>query len=238
MRKQMIKKLYTTYTVEGELDDIRNDPNHIFSSYSGGKAECIKYHDTLTSWFDELTRNDFKIGFGLKTLTEDGKKQVTTHVYNLWCSTYLCNTSPKEVILRSLATIIQYYLNSDPCYYEIEMDYIHMSKELTGHMYYKSPHESYDDCGTCDGAKCATCRERFIVEDLNSGEVYYNGLYIKEAERIKEEVSKDYSDIISDMLIHCKIDMNWFEKKIAGRSDIKALMNILTWNGIPYVTTN
>jgi len=30
---------------------------------------------------------------------------------------------------------------------------------LTGHTHYRSPYESDDNCGTCDGAKCDTCRE-------------------------------------------------------------------------------
>lgn len=32
-------------------------------------------------------------------------------------------------------------------------------KHYTGHIYYRSPYECDDNCGTCDGAKCEYCRE-------------------------------------------------------------------------------
>ena len=38
-----------------------------------------------------------------------------------------------------------------------------INRAFTGHVYFKSPYECYDSCGTCDGAKCETCRERWEV---------------------------------------------------------------------------
>ena len=38
-------------------------------------------------------------------------------------------------------------------------------KHYTGHTWYNSPYESDDNCGTCDGARCGTCRE--IIEELD-----------------------------------------------------------------------
>lgn len=35
----------------------------------------------------------------------------------------------------------------------------YMWTEFTGHMYYRSPYESCDSCGNCDGARCEYCRE-------------------------------------------------------------------------------
>lgn len=32
----------------------------------------------------------------------------------------------------------------------------------TGHMYHGSPFESDDNCGTCDGARCETCKKVII----------------------------------------------------------------------------
>lgn len=53
-----------------------------------------------------------------------------------------------------------------------------ITKHLSGHMYHRSPYESDDDCGTCDGAKCEHCRPYWEV----AGERYY-----KEEEAIKAE---------------------------------------------------
>lgn len=34
---------------------------------------------------------------------------------------------------------------------------------LSGHIFRGSSYESDDDCGTCDGARCAWCMEHYIV---------------------------------------------------------------------------
>lgn len=38
--------------------------------------------------------------------------------------------------------------------------------EYTGHCYYKSPYESCDSCGNCDGARCDVCKEIKIPPKL------------------------------------------------------------------------
>lgn len=42
-------------------------------------------------------------------------------------------------------------------------------KEYTGHIYYRSPYESDDNCGTCNGAKCDYCKTRFrsTINDIS-----------------------------------------------------------------------
>lgn len=42
-----------------------------------------------------------------------------------------------------------------------------VAKHLTGHQYYNSPIECDDNCGTCDGAKCDTCKEQYEVWGIN-----------------------------------------------------------------------
>ena len=46
----------------------------------------------------------------------------------------------------------------------------HFVKELTGHTYFGSPHESASNCGTCDGARCDFCREVLICLDCGHQE--------------------------------------------------------------------
>lgn len=43
-----------------------------------------------------------------------------------------------------------------------------MEKHLTGHIYYRSPYESDDNCGTCDGANCDRCNVVYTVNGVNS----------------------------------------------------------------------
>lgn len=235
MRKRMIKKLYTYYTVKGKCDEIRNNPEHNFVSYSCGVAECIKYHDSFTTWLEEIGANKFKIGFGVKVFTEDGKDVVNIHRYDLNCSTWMCNNKPIDDVVIIMANVINYYLNDDIYYYEIEDDGIYVCAELTGHMYYRSPYESCDGCGNCDGARCDICSKRYIVKDLYTDIVYYTGFDKEEAERVKNEHAVNYSNIIDDILINYKIDMEWFENEINGGSDIRSLFKIINKYNIPYV---
>lgn len=237
MTKKMIKKLYTLYTVEGKYDEIRNNPEYNFVSYSGGKAECIKYHDSVGDWINEIVFSRFKNGFGIKILTEDGEHKVDIHRYNLECNTWTCNNKPEDYVIKTMNNIITYYFDDDLYYYEIESDGIYMRSELTGHMYYKSPYESCDSCGTCDGIKCDTCRTKYIVEDLYKNKEYYTGFDKNEAEHIRDEHKENYSDIIADILVHYTIDTEWFEKEINGASDYKALLKILSKYKIPYFNT-
>ena len=48
-----------------------------------------------------------------------------------------------------------------------------VTRALTGHTHYMSPYECYDSCGTCDGARCETCRERWVAEgwDLDDPDI-------------------------------------------------------------------
>ena len=236
MRKQMIKKLYTLYTVVGDYNEISNNPEHKLVSYSCGKADCVKYHDTFTGWVAEISNNKFKIGFGLKAKTEDRKHNVDIHRYDLECSTWVCNNKPEDYVIKNMAKIIDFYLNANPYYYEIKEDMVSLHIELTGHQYYNSPYESCDNCKTCDGARCDYCNTKYIVEDLANDIEYYSGYYKEKAEAILNENKENYSDIISDILLNYKVDMDWFEKEIAGSSDYKSLLKLINKYEIPYVT--
>ena len=237
MRKKLIKKLYTYYTVEGNLDDIRNNPDHIFKSYSSGKAECIKYYNTVSEWLEEimhiLTCKN-KHGFGLKVFDENGENNINLYNYDLECTTCACNKLSEDEIITIMAGIIAYYFNGNSYYYEIEDDYIHMGIELTSHMYRNSPYESCDSCGNCDGARCESCKKQYIVKDLNTDNTYYIGYNEEEAQRIYEEHKKCYCDIINHIIYHYDTDPVWYAKEIGYSTDIKALYKILHEYKIPY----
>jgi hypothetical protein len=179
MRKKLTKKLYTLYTVEGKLDDIRKDPNHIFSSYSSGKAECIQYHDTVSGWLEEIMyilSCEHKHGFGIRLLDENSKYSISYNDYSHRCYTCECNTLSEDRIIEKVAKVLTCYFDEDNSYYyEFEDDHIFRSIELTGHMYRNSPHETCDSCGNCDGARCDSCKKIYVVEDLGSQNVYYKG---------------------------------------------------------------
>lgn len=234
MRKVMVKKLYTLYKVKGAYDDICNNPEHIIKSYSGGYAECIRYHDSISEWIKEIEAANFKNGFGLKATTENGYG-IVLHRNDLQCSCYECNCCPREQIIKIMANILTYYFGEDSYYYEIDDDYIYMTHDLTGHIYYNSPYESCDKCGTCDGARCDSCKQKYTVKDLKSEKVYYSGYDKKEAERILKENKTDYSEIIADILTHYNINMEWFETEIGDRVDIAALNRLLATYKIPCV---
>lgn len=53
----------------------------------------------------------------------------------------------------------------DPKYWHHSFEQIH----YTGHMYYNSPFESDDNCGTCDGARCDTCKKITIPAGIECG---------------------------------------------------------------------
>lgn len=239
MRKQMVKKLYTLYTVEGELEAIRNDPNHIFSSYSGGKAECIQYHNTVSEWLEEIMyilSCDYKHGFGIKVYDENGERGIDISRYDLQCYTCECNKKSQDEIIKVMAKILTYYFDDNSYYYEMEDDHIYCSIEHTGHQYYNSPYESYDNCGTCDGARCDYCKTKYVVKDLHSDKVYYEGYDKEKAECIYREYEKDYTNIINDILYNYDINEEWFEKEIGTNTNIKALYKVLREYKIPYIS--
>lgn len=235
--KKTKKKLYTLYNVNGSYDDVKSNPDHHLVSYSSGKAKCIKYHNTLTEWLNEIISNDFKVGFGIKVLSEDGEHKVEVHNYNLECNIWTCNNKTKDYIGKIMGDVICMYFNTDR-YYEIKDDYTCMCEELTGHQYYRSPYESCDSCGNCDGARCDYCKSRYIVKDLITDTIYYNGYDKNKAEKILNENRENYSDIIADVLFRYKVDMDWFEKEIGGANDFKSLFKIINKYKIPYVTIN
>ena len=233
MRKQATKKLFTFYTVEGKLDDIKKT-DHKIASYCNGKAECKKYHNLIIDWINEITSNGFKAGFGIEVLGKDGKN-VTDHNYTRTCTSAICERKSMDEVVKRMADIITYYF-SDIYYYEIEDDTIISNIELTGHMYYKSPYESCDGCGNCDGAKCDTCKVAYTVEDYKSGEIYYYGFNKEEAKKIENSKLKNYSDIITDILENYQIDMEWFNKEIGDNASYTSLFKIINKYKIPYIT--
>lgn len=235
MRKQMKKKLYTLYTVEGTFDDISNDKEHKLVSYSSGKAECIRYHKNIIDWVIEIVTNKFKNGFGIKVVTEDGNHKVNIHRYDLECNTYTCNNESEEYVIRRMNNMISFYLDADPYYYEIDDDVLIMREEFTGHIYYRSPYESCDNCGTCDGARCDYCKEKYTVENLRTNKVYYNGFDKEKAKRIKIDTEKDYSQIAMDIVLNYDIDLNLLPDKIDEKVNYKSLLNLINIYKIPYV---
>lgn len=238
MRKQVVKKLYTFYSVEEEFDKIKNDPNHIMKSYSAGVAECIKYHDDLNSWINDITSGKFKNGFGLKILTEDGKENVDIYRYDLICYTHTCKTKPIGDILEIMANIVLYYNDdSNTYYYEIEDDNIYSTIEFTGHQYYKSPYESCDNCGTCDGARCQTCKKLYIVKDLVDDKEYYIGGDANKAEHCLKENQKIYTHIANDIMENYKISEE-LRVELLIHADLKTIIKVLHFHKIPYITYN
>lgn len=58
-----------------------------------------------------------------------------------------------------------------------------ISVHKTGHQYYNSPIECDDNCGTCDGARCETCRDQYEVWGIDKR--FYNK---EEAESTEKEL--------------------------------------------------
>lgn len=71
---------------------------------------------------------------------------------------------------------------------------LYISKRLTGHIYYRSPYESCDSCGTCDGGRCDICHERFEVIEFDDLGLIPGGSKIfrtkDEAETFIEELGR------------------------------------------------
>ncbi len=72
----------------------------------------------------------------------------------------------------------------------------HETKSFTGHLHRNSIYESDDNCGTCDGARCDTCKTRIIVDafvyELEGKRRHiekniYTGFSREEADKAKEE---------------------------------------------------
>lgn len=209
---KMIKKLYTTFTVEGSYDEIKKNPELTLMSYSGGKGECIKYHDTLEEFVECVISNIYNHagGFGLKMISKGGIP-LNTNYYSLEFNKYQANSYPLSKTIKNLYNIIDAYENVYDEYWEIPRDNIYLYSELTGHIYYRSPIESCDSCGTCDGARCDFCKRVYVVEDFSNAEILYRGKDEEEAKKVFNDSSYDYSDIISSILQYYNLDHNWFD---------------------------
>lgn len=236
MKKQIIKKLFTFYTVEDTLDNVKNNPSHIFSSYSGGKAECIQYHDTLTGWLEEIMyilTCEHKNGFGIRLVDENGNR-LSNSSHKLTFNTCEYNSKSEDEIIKRMAEMLTYYFNTNS-YYEFEDDGIYKDIEYTGHQYYRSPYESYDNCGTCDGARCDYCKKKYVVKNLRTDTEYYNGTDKEKANLVYKEHQKDYSEIINDILEEYSVDKEWYQNETNGDTNIKALFTLLNRYSIPYI---
>ena len=237
MRKRIQKKLFVYYQVDGELDDIRNNPEHILDSYSAGTATCIEYIGSVRTWLELVSGdNKYNTGFGIRFYTEDGKKLITANKYLcIDCRPCYLKDKPATEIIKLMAKCLTaYFDDSFQYYYEFKSDMIYMDKELTGHMYYRSPYESCDDCGTCDGARCDYCKTRYIVKDLDTDEYLYNGLSKDDAERIYQKHTTKYHDIMHDIISAYDVDMQWYNKEIGNDTDIAALFKLINKYEVPY----
>lgn len=71
-----------------------------------------------------------------------------------------------------------------------------ITTHLTKHIYFNSPIECDDNCGTCDGARCDDCRKQYEVYGVN--ERFYDE---EEAKRVEESINSIIPDTIDDYII-------------------------------------
>ena len=234
MRKEMTKKLYTLYKVEGTRRDILDRPD--FVSYHDGYTTCVKYHDSIDSWVNEITSNDYKIPFGVESKSEDGKN-IVIHAINYRCNFGMCESYNKDDLHTIMINALIYYLNTNKYYYEIEQDDAYIHTALTGHTHYELPYdpEPCNICDNCDKIKCDICKVEYTVADRDLSNLYFSGYDKKDAERVLAENQKDYSDIISDILSNYDINMEWLDDIIGEDTNRPALMKLLRTYKIPCV---
>lgn len=244
MRKKIQKKLFVYYQVDGELEEIKkDDANHIISSYSSGTATCIEYIGSVRTWV-ELVAGDgqYNTGFGIAFFTEDGKNRVTGNKYLcIDCSPWQCKNRPAIEIIQSMTKCLTAYFDkSFEYYYEFKLDNIYLGKEYTGHMHYRSPYESCDDCGNCNGARCDYCKTKYVVEDFgnDTDNILYNGFSKDDAERVYNNHIFKYQDIMYDIISTYDIDKEWYAKEIGASNDSKALFKLLNKYEIPYYSSH
>lgn len=236
LAKRTKKKLFTSYEKKCSFDEFNKKenikPNERYISFSAGKVVVNVYYDSFNEWVKNIAISEFKIPFGLVILDENG--------YRLQCDDIAKRTLsklPKADIYYTFANIIEKYFNSHyDYYYEIKMEDAYLYEELTGHIYYSSPFESCDSCGTCDGARCQTCRKKYIVISSKSNIIFYEGYNESEAREELESLRNNYSDIIDDIIVHYKLDMDWLEKEIHGGNTLKDVLKILEAADALYVT--
>jgi hypothetical protein len=109
-----------------------------------------------------------------------------------------------------------------------------ITKHFSGHTYFNSPYETDDDCGTCSGARCDTCKEIWTVS--NSDEKFFNMkdaqsredlicslipldkstfydisyFYIKDEKLVVDVILKDHCNEIT---IECNLNSSIYEAK-------------------------
>ena len=240
LAKRTKKRLFVSYVKKISFDEFNNKkmlkPNEKYSCFSSAGSTILRYCDSFTEWVKKILESDFTVGFGMHVLDE---RSYTLMI--LECSNYEAKNSEKSDIESKFASIIKDYFDNDlDYYYELKLNNVYLTTELTGHTYYRSPYESCDSCGTCDGTRCDTCREKYTVTNFTSDEVYYSGYNRAEAEDELDSRQMHYSDIIGDIIAHygSRLDMDWFEKEIAGNDTIKDVIKILEYVDILYTTLN
>lgn len=236
LAKRTKKKLFTSYEKNASFDEFnkREDikPNERYVSFSAGKITVRIYYDSFIDWVKIVAESGIAIPFGMDIFDENG--------YSIQCdeiNAYALANSNETAINYAFSQIVSKYFNDHyNYYYEIEMEDAYLSEELTGHMYYRSPFESCDSCGTCDGARCQICRRKYIVRSSKSDTVFYEGYNESEAKEELESLRNNYSDAIGDIIEHYELDMDWLEKEIHGGNTLKDVIKILEAANILYVT--
>lgn len=91
---------------------------------------------------------------------------------------------------------------------------IMLTKSFTGHTHYGSAMESDDNCGTCDGAKCDSCKTRYRVEYLKNEKIIYSGYDKDKAYRMYVDAFVEYcknnSKNVSVKDIIIENNNNWY----------------------------
>lgn len=236
LAKRTKKKLFTSYEKKCSFDEFNKKenikPNERYVSFSAGKITVRTYYDLFTDWLKIVAESKLGIPFGIDIFDENG--------YSIQCdgiNAYTLANSTEIAINYAFSQIITKYFNSHyDYYYEIEMEDAYLSEELTGHIYYRSPFESCDSCGTCDGARCQTCRQKYVVRSSKSDTIFYEGYNESEAKEELESLKNNYSDIIGDIIGHYELDMDWLEKEIHGGNALKDVLKILEAANVLYVT--
>lgn len=238
LAKRTKKKLFVSYIRKISYDEFNDkkmlEPNERYSCFSITGSTVLKYCDSFTEWVKCISESDFTMGFGMEVLDERSYTLTTSK-----CTNYEVENSEKSDIEYEFASIIKDYFDDNlDYYYELKLDNVYLITEFTGHTYYRSPYESCDSCGTCDGARCDTCREKYTVTNFTSDEVYYSGYNKAEAEEELDSRQEHYSDIIGDIISRygSRLDMDWFEKSIGDNDTLSNVIKILEAANVLYAT--
>lgn len=237
LAKRTKKRLFVSYVKKISYDEFNDKkllkPNERYSCFSVTGSTVLKYCDSFTEWVKSISESDFTIGFGMEVLDERSYALMA-----LECTDYTIKKSEKSDIELKFSSVVKDYFNDNlNYYYELNLDNAYLTTDLTGHTYYRSPYESCDSCGTCDGARCDNCRKKYTVGNFASNEVYYSGYNKAEAEEELDSRREHYSDVIADIISHygSRLDMDWFEKLIAGNDTLSDVIKILEAVNVLYV---